>query len=332
MQPPSCTQPAFTLIELLVVIAIIALLVAILAPALSAARRMGHATKCGANLHHVGQAMSAYLVDSAGVYPVAYIYASDGGGNYDLEKQDEVQEHPFGYIHWSHYLYSNGQAPAEAFTCPSMVNGGAPRTNPGSRGWEVGQVDQNGNSQPNALEDRQAERIAYGGNAAIFPRNKFTQLMSRGPRVNRFVNEKEFNTGRVILAAEFSNNWKLLGVGQEGGIESKSHRSINPFFSMASGSDEYATDPQFTAFTYRPDANHGLRPLNESTVGWIDQPGVSEVNAVGRHHPGGDKWGGTANFLYADGHVERKTILATLKGAEWGNRYYSLTGDNRVAN
>jgi len=322
----------FTLIELLVVIAIIALLVAILVPALSAARRMGHASKCGANLHHVGQAMATYLNDSEGVYPVAYIYASDSGGNYDLARQHEVNDHPFGYIHWSYFLYSKGQAPNEAFMCPSIPNGGAPRTNPGPRGWEQGQVDQNGNSNPNSLEDLQSERIAYGGNAAIFPRNKFTTEMSGGRRINRFVNEKEINTGRVILVAEFSNNWKLLGTGQEGGILSKSHRSINPFFSMGSGSDEYNVDPQFSSFTYRPDANYGLRPLTESAVGWIDMPGVSEVNAVGRHHPGGDKWGGTANFLYADGHVERRSVLSTLQRAEWGNRYYALTGDNRVAN
>jgi prepilin-type processing-associated H-X9-DG protein len=43
------------------------------------------------------------------------------------------------------------------------------------------------------------------------------------------------------------------------------------------------------------------------------------LNAVGRHHPGGGGWrsamgelmGGTANFLYCDGHVERKTVEET---------------------
>lgn len=327
-----CGRSGFTLIELLVSIAIIALLISILAPALGSARKSGQAVKCMANLHHVGQAMAGYLMDSGGVYPVAYAYPYDSAGNYDLMSQETVNDHPNGYVHWSHFLYSNGQAPKEAFMCPSMKNGGSPRTNPGSSDWEIGQVDQNGAGGPNPLEDKQSPRLAYGGNAGIFPRNKFTTTMSNGQRINRFVNEKEINSGRTILVAEFNDNWKVLGVEEGGGVLSKSHRSINPFWSATSGSDEYATDPQFSAFTYRPDANYGLRKQSDAAVGWIDQPGVSEINAVGRHHPGGDKWGGTANFLYADGHAERRTVLSTLKGAEWGNRYHAITGDNRVAN
>jgi len=55
-----------------------------------------------------------------------------------------------------------------------------------------------------------------------------------------------------------------------------------------------------------------------------------ETNAIGRHHPGGDRLGGTANFLYVDGHVERTTILETLKERRWGDKYYAITGNNIV--
>ncbi len=51
---------AFTLIELLVVIAIIALLIAILLPALGEAREQGKRAKCLANLRSIGQAMVQY--------------------------------------------------------------------------------------------------------------------------------------------------------------------------------------------------------------------------------------------------------------------------------
>ena len=323
----------FTLIELLVVIAIIALLIGILLPSLSQARKQGQAAKCAANLHHVGQAMATYLGENNGVFPPAYIYPYDSDGNYDLNAQEDVNDHPYGYIHWSYFLYSGGRAPDEAFQCPAIPGGGAPRTNPGRAGWADGQVDQNGgNGPPGTVEDRQAQFIAYGGNAGIFPRNKFTTAMSGGARVNRFVNEKEINSGRVILAGEFQSNWKVLGIDQGGGVLSKSHRSINPFFSASSGSDEFSVPPEMSTFTYKPDANYGLRNVNESSVGWIDTSNVSEVNAVGRHHPNGDKWGGSSNFLYCDGHVERKTIAQTLEKAEWGNKYFAITGDNRVAN
>ena len=59
----------FTLIELLVVIAIIAILAAILLPALQQARERGRTTSCGNKFIQMGKAMQMYFGDHAGGIP-----------------------------------------------------------------------------------------------------------------------------------------------------------------------------------------------------------------------------------------------------------------------
>ena len=60
------TRPAFTLVELLVVIGIIALLVGILMPALSKARKAANQTACLANLRSMNQALAIYFAQNKG--------------------------------------------------------------------------------------------------------------------------------------------------------------------------------------------------------------------------------------------------------------------------
>jgi len=68
---------AFTLIELLVVIAIIALLLAILVPALSRVRKHAKAMICQSHLRQWGTALAAYTEDHQGRFP-ATMSGSDG--------------------------------------------------------------------------------------------------------------------------------------------------------------------------------------------------------------------------------------------------------------
>jgi prepilin-type N-terminal cleavage/methylation domain-containing protein/prepilin-type processing-associated H-X9-DG protein len=74
---------AFTLIELLVVISIIALLIALLLPALAAAKEDAQTIQCAARLRTIGQLVQEYSQDYSGSLPAGNLLPADAYETWD---------------------------------------------------------------------------------------------------------------------------------------------------------------------------------------------------------------------------------------------------------
>src|ERR1043165_5552942 len=95
-----CGRGGFTLMELLVVIAIIALLAALLLPALSTAKNHARSAICQNHLRQMGQALQMYVHENGSKYP---FYLGPAGPSYgDAVGQDGRAA---GMVYWSTKLY-----------------------------------------------------------------------------------------------------------------------------------------------------------------------------------------------------------------------------------
>lgn len=125
MNPHVRRSIAFTLIELLVVIAIIAILAAMLLPALAAAKEKGKRTNCKSNMHQATLAIQMYGMDNREKVPAG----KDNFGNSHIIRINNNS--------WSNLVqYSGGNQ--RILDCPNVIFNNSPKRFDPNYGFLIG--------------------------------------------------------------------------------------------------------------------------------------------------------------------------------------------------
>jgi len=152
-----CVRLAFTLIELLVVIAIIAILAALLLPALSKAKASAKRIHCASNLHQIGVALRLY-VDEFKRYPA---FNASSAGLFQRAGYWDAQILPYAAGNKGVFLCAGLTFPRGQVTVSNNWNemtvwpGGHPNESYGFNTWGVG------------IQMTGANRISLGLNTAL---------------------------------------------------------------------------------------------------------------------------------------------------------------------
>ena len=200
---------AFTLIELLVVIAIIAILAAMLLPALSAAKQRAWTISCNSNLHQISLGMTMYADDNNGFYP-------ESGGTIPWNVIDPET----GKNSWMQQIVSF-VGNTNVYHCPS--NQTLPLTEQSLfnyfNGVRAAYVVANGNASVDSKKIMFATQYVLSGDTLDFETNDadkddYTQKCVGGP-ANGFSVEPDYqweqwqahNGGQNILFADGHSQW-----------------------------------------------------------------------------------------------------------------------------
>lgn len=209
---PHITNPrrptGFSLTELLIVIAVLAVLAALLLPVLSSARRRAQDTTCIANLQQLGHAITMYVSDYDGAYPL-----TAEGIIYNNSVGDGVRI-------WSDMLtpYLKGSLLA----CPACDWENGPGTSYRTGYIINGRLNrQVGSRQQHTLNGRHEMVVTYPSCTIVLADARIGEISGRSPdtAINRAGLDKYFNHPISDASAENILAQQPAGLRHHGGAD-----------------------------------------------------------------------------------------------------------------
>lgn len=215
---------AFTLIELLVVISIIAILSALLLPALGQAREKAHSIACVSNERQIGQGVGFYLSDNNEYY-MTYQTAAYADGNMRV---------------WADLLSSEGKyVSRNIFACPGLKSPEKTQTNHTPSGMTYTGYGYNfrylgsymGIDSSNKQTARQSELRFFSTGYLLMDSNQGLDTNVGLFRVTDVLSASPASNGRPD--PRHSKNLNILML--DGHVETRHVNLVNPYLDLGSG-------------------------------------------------------------------------------------------------